>query len=72
MTRACMDCGAILGEICPKCGGQLVGANGRYFHCMPCALPVVQGDGGTSHGLCKVCYILRRAELYGMNDGACA
>lgn len=64
MTQLCMDCGAFIREICQRCGNKkLDGVGPDWFHCAPCALPIVKGDGGESRGLCVGCHARRKAEL---------
>jgi hypothetical protein len=63
MTQLCMDCGAFIREICPRCPNQKLIGGPEHFHCDRCSLPIVKGDGGESHGLCTNCHAKRKAEL---------
>lgn len=74
MTRVCMDCKAVMGEKCPKCGSNAIVIDGKGFCLRDVAncchglspfhvhgFPV--GEGGATHGLCASCFAFRNHQL---------
>lgn len=67
MTRVCMDCKAVTGEKCPKCGGLAQEYGADLFLCdsPACSVRVfARGQGGETHGICRSCFDVRAAEMY--------
>jgi DNA-directed RNA polymerase subunit RPC12/RpoP len=62
MTRFCIRCNRIIGEKCIRCGVEAIsGANGHAvagagFECPSCGHHFLQGDGGTTGGMCEPCF----------------
>lgn len=65
MTRVCMDCKAILGEKCPKCGNSDVKKTTFKLmrYCEPCDLMFPEGAGGETHTICDLCKVQRLADM---------